>query len=469
MKLRIVVTEGPDKGRMFVFESRDRFVVGRSPDASLSVSRDPYFSRHHFLLEIDPPNVLLRDLKSANGTFLNDFDERVKQAQLRDGDVIRAGQTRIKLELRESEPATSDEDPSGAAGRSSGGSAGGFSTGGSSSGSSAGGSSSSGSAPSFERSPSGGPQDVRCTRCGVRAARERARTEPVTYFCESCRAELLAQPVLSPGYRLVRELGRGSMGAAYLATEEATGALRAVKIVVPHAALSEESRKGFLRDASEQTRLVHPRIVKVFDLRESTPGVFCSVMEYVEGGTAEQLLAGEGSGGLDPKKAATIVAQALEGLDFAHAAGVIHRDVKETNILLAGSSAVDVKLTDFGLARSFATSGASGFVHGPGAGAALSYMPPEQILNFREVKPAGDIYAMGAVLYRLLSGGHPIELGSRDLFLAVLEDPIVPLQKRRADVPAALAAVAERALEKRPQSRFATAAEMRAAILAAMP
>jgi len=451
MKLRIVVTEGPDTGRVFVFERRDRFVVGRSPEASLSVSRDPYFSRHHFLLEIDPPNVLLRDLKSANGTFLNEATERVGDAPLRDGDVIRAGKTRIRLEHGASDPDEQAEPdaPENAPG------------------------------PAFRKSDdarlpptSNDTEEVRCTRCGSRAKREqpRARAERVAYFCDACRVSLLDQPVLLLGYRLVRELGRGSMGVVYLAVEEATGTQRALKIVLPHAAQSEKARQLFLQEASEQVKLSHPRIVQVLALREVKLGMVCMAMEYVDGPSAEQLLAREGGSGLEPRLAATIIAQALEGLGFAHQAAVVHRDVKEANILVArdASGEVDVKLSDFGLAKSFATSGASGFTHGGAMGGTVLYMAPEQILNFRDVRPAADIYSMGVAFYRLLSGEYPIDVSTRDPFLAVLEDPIVPLRRRKPALPQELAAVAERALGKRPQDRFATAEDMRSAILAAL-
>jgi serine/threonine protein kinase len=273
-----------------------------------------------------------------------------------------------------------------------------------------------------------------------------------------------------PGYRVVRELGRGGMGAVYLALEEATGTLRALKIVLPQAALSERARRLFLREATEQGKLIHPRIVRVLELRETRPGVFCMAMEYMDGVNAEELLASEGRSGLDPRLAATIIAQALEGLGFAHQANVVHRDIKEANIIVARDAAggIDVKLSDFGLAKSFATSGASGFTHTGELAGTVPYMAPEQILNFRDVRPAADIYSMGVTLYRLLSGAFPIDFGKRDPFLAVLEDPIVPLRARKPLVAQGLAAVAERAIEKRPQDRFATAETMRAALLSAL-
>lgn len=463
MKLRIVVIEGPDKGRVFVFEQRDRFVVGRSADASLSVSRDRYFSRHHFLLEIDPPNVLLRDLKSANGTFLNDADKRVGEAALRDGDIIRAGQTRIRLELgsgARSSPQPERDDPFAAPDRAPRMGAGANRE-------------ATEPAPSTPPAPAAPnvPEEVRCLRCLTKAEREepRPRSENVVYFCEPCRSAILDKPALPSGYRLAREIGRGDMGAVYLALEEATGEPRALKIVIPRAALSEEARRLFLREATEQGKIAHPRIVRAHALRETRPGVFCVVMEHVDGQSAEELLAREGKPGLSPELAASIVAQALEGLGAAHQAGVVHRDVKEANILVARGAAggVEVKLSDLGLATSFATSGASGFTHeGEMRGAAL-YMAPEQVLSFSGVGPAADIYAMGVVFYRLLSGSYPIDFGSRDPFLAVLEDPIEPLARRAPSVPQGLAAVAEKALAKRAQDRFATAEGMREAILAA--
>src|SRR5262249_31919927 len=149
-----------------------------------------------------------------------------------------------------------------------------------------------------------------------------------------------------------------------------------------------------------------PNIVQVHDLAEPTPGSFCIVMEYVAGESAEQALA---RGPLPMVVAVNIACQALDGLSYAHQRGVVHRDVKEANLLLGADpwGRTVVKVADFGLAKNYHESGASGFTGDGTVAGTLPYMAREQLLDFRYVKPTADIYSMGVTLYRLLTGRYP--------------------------------------------------------------
>jgi serine/threonine-protein kinase len=131
---------------------------------------------------------------------------------------------------------------------------------------------------------------------------------------------------------------------------------------------------------------------------------------------------------------------------------------------------VFVKLSDFGLAKSYETSGASGFTSTGTIAGTVPYMAPEQILDFKNVKPAADLYSMGATLYHLLTNSLAYDFGREmDPLVMILEKPIVPLQKRKAAIPAALAKVVEKSLEKDPKNRFRSADEMRQALRTACP
>lgn len=438
VKVKITVVEGPDTGRSFTFAERDRFVVGRAADATFRVA-DTQVSRHHFLIEINPPHVLVRDLGSTNRTYLNGEPEPLGTATLRSGDRLRAGATTFALEVVHPPPP-----------------------------------------PPVQLSPdqqatmqpqaaTARPVTIRCFRCGRKAPGEEPSQERAAYFCEACRAGILTQPVFPSGYSLVREIGRGGMGAVYAARHQLMGVERALKIILPLAAMTERARRSFVREATEQARLRHPRIVEVHELLEMSPGVFCIVMELVDGVDAATLLAQSPERRLPLSLTATIVGQALDGLGHAHHLGVVHRDVKDANILIAGGSPdVAVKLADFGLAKAFETSGGSGFTRTGETGGTLHYMAPEQLLDYRGVRPAADLYSMGVVLYRLLTGAFPLEIAPDENPLTVLlEKPIVPLHRRAPDLPAALAAVVARALEKRPDRRFSTAEEMKNALLTA--
>lgn len=313
--------------------------------------------------------------------------------------------------------------------------------------------------------------EVPCRQCGLvvhcEMPHHKGHDEDVVFFCPGCRVTMLDMPTLPEGYRFLRELGRGGMGAVYLAAFE--GGERAIKTILPKGALSAELRRLFLQEASIQSRLRHPAIVEVFDFLEVSPGIFCMVMEYVPGKNAGELL---DQGPLTPAAAIGIVEKALAGLEYVHSQGVLHCDFKDPNILVGPSSgeSLSVKLSDFGLARPYAAHGASSITREGTISGTLAYMPPEQITDPFQVQPTADIYSVGATLYRLLSGAFPHEVPSgRSPVLAVLKDPIVPIRQRLPEVQEALEALIEKALSFEPSARFASAGEMRRALLEVLP
>ncbi len=422
MKVTLTVIAGPNAGQTFTYDRRDRFLVGRSSHAQLCVSRDKYFSRHHFMVEVNPPNVLLLDLRSTNGTSVNEKKKKVREALLSDGDVIYGGDTAVRVTV---------------------------------------------TGPDAMVAGFGAPMDaapalvpVTCDRCGAPASGERARdaAERVTFVCSRCQEALRATPSLPPGYRFVRLLGKGAMGSVVLATD-ASGRERAIKLVMPNAALSAEGRARFLADARAQAGLDHPNVVKVHEILEGAGGVFHVVMDAVDGKGLDDVLATRGS--LPWPEAVAIGRAVLDGLAHAHERGLVHRDLKPSNVLVGAGG---VWLADFGLARSYEESGASGFHHG-GEDDSTRYMAPEQILDFRNVGPASDLYALATILHRAITGQHPLPFGpDEDPFIVVLEGAPAPLASRAPQVPAALAALVDRGLAKDPAARWPSARAMRDAL-----
>ena len=181
----------------------------------------------------------------------------------------------------------------------------------------------------------------------------------MTFICEECREELKRQPQPVPGYQMIKMLGRGGMGCVMLARDEKSGRAVAIKTLLPEVAVTNVALRRFMREIDVGAALEHPNIVRYIESGTHNGAVYL-VTEYVEGSDAARLADSQG-GRLPYKEAIDIVAQSLDALAYAHGLGYIHRDIKESNILLTGSSpSYTAKLTDFGLAKSFTNTGMSG-------------------------------------------------------------------------------------------------------------
>ena len=428
MQVNLKVTAGPYRGRIFSFSQHDSFLIGRNPDAHLCLSDDRYFSRNHCLLEINPPHSFLRDLGSTNGTFVN--GQRVRDAFLKNGDRIQCGETILVVEVTAANlsETTADAMP----GR-----------------------------PVLVM--------VECVNCGRRAQAEASSPdEHLTFLCEDCRIELKRSPQAIPGYDTVKLLGRGGMGTVMLGREQRTGRAVAIKTLLPEFAVSDKAMRRFMREIDVAAALKHRNIVEFID-RGTHNGVVYLVTEFVDGSDASKLAEDQG-GRLRYEDALSIIVQALDALSFAHAQGYIHRDFKDQNILVAGQSPnLLAKLTDFGLAKSFTHSGMSGVTMAGEMAGTLAYMPPEQLRNFRDVKPQSDIYAVGMTTYSLLTGCLALDLSKNssvnDTIRAIFEQPAIPLKQRASHLPPAVCEIVDRALAKDPAQRWQTAGAMRNALL----
>ncbi|PWU24529.1 MAG: serine/threonine protein kinase [Candidatus Rokuibacteriota bacterium] len=252
-------------------------------------------------------------------------------------------------------------------------------------------------------------------------------------------------------YRIEGQLGGGGMAIVYAARDERLGRPVAIKVLADNLAADSEIRRRFLLESRIAASLSHPNIVKIYDSGED--GRPYIVMERVDGCTLGQELRRRGA--FPPGEAAAVAAQAAEGLAYAHAAGIVHRDIKPDNLLL--DSRGTLKITDFGIAHALESTRltATGTVLGTAA-----YLAPEQARG-EAVTPATDVYALGAVLYELLTGEPPhggATLG--ELLVRKLDQP-PPLPGVLAPgVPSGLDAATERCLAAEPRDR-PTAAELR--------
>ena len=462
-KLR--VEGGPRGGNSFSFDRPDRFLVGRAIDAHLRLPEDdPFVSRNHCLIEVYPPRLILTDLNSKNGTLVN--GRKTHQSGIKTGDQIRIGQTTLVAEHEEQREEAQHPiivpTPSSEAER---------------------------KHQVQIRTPA--PR-ARCSACQMELQNWPKQGPPslkqaAVYLCSSCaaRSELWDRVEKFGRYSLLREIGRGGMGIVYQAWDEWTGGVVALKILHPDAS-DERSRRMFQREMSVMTELHHPNIVRLYE-QGCNNGQQYLVSEWLEGGDLENLVTNTRRAPLFPTEAVPLLHHALQGLRYAHEHGFVHRDIKPTNLLLGRSagpnSPLITKLCDFGLAKSFIEAGASLMTcKGEAAGTAV-YMAPEQITNYRFVKPPADIYSLGVTSYFLLTGRLPFDLTSpleralgmavgekhKDQLLVVLEDDPIPIQKREQRIPDALATVIDRAVRKKEQERFRTAGEMQYALEEAVP
>jgi len=505
MEVVLRVEEGPQLGAEFRFCEADNFIVGREDPTShahFQLCGDPHVSRHHLLVEVRPPVCLVRDNGSLNKTYLRREEggewEEIDEAVVRDGDRIRVGRTVIEVRVLEAEgtaavpqpslqPASGDELLCIRCGA------------------------------TVEQPPELDGRSLRdtdfmCTGCRKtqasvleaaekdavaaepacaecrdsigRAAdadrRARELADVALYLCPKC-AERKRRTFKCVGdHEVIRRLGRGGMGIVYLVWHPETHRLAALKQLKPLGDPSPENGLRFLREITMMQDLVHPNLVRLYGAGQVGEDPYF-VSEYVPDGDLSQYVLDDGELQLSWRAAGELIADSLVGLSHFHISGdkCVHRDIKPENILVRkANGALIPKVADFGFARSYATHGGTVSYKGQYGGTPM-YMPPEQFTAFSRCEPPTDVYAMGVTLYYLLTGLYPLGFPPawqlkqgvrlrRDPVRIALEDEPRPIADVNPDVPANLAEVVDRAVDKDAGRRFQSAEEFRGAIVAVL-
>ena len=264
----------------------------------------------------------------------------------------------------------------------------------------------------------------------------------------------LLTTALADRYRLERELGAGGMATVYLAHDLKHGRPVAIKVLRPELAAVIGAER-FLAEIKTTANLQHPHILSLFDSGEAG-GLVYYVMPYVEGESLRERLEREKQLPID--EAVRIAREVADALDYAHQHGIVHRDIKPENVLLHGGHA---QVADFGIA--LAASRSEGSTRMTETGMSLGtpiYMAPEQAMGAREITPRADVYALGVMLYEMLTGDPPFTGSTPQAVVArVLTEQPRPLIPQRHTIPGSVEAAVLTALEKLPADRFATAAE----------
>ncbi len=270
----------------------------------------------------------------------------------------------------------------------------------------------------------------------------------------------LASSNAPPGYEIEGELGRGGMGVVYKARQEKLKRIVALKMILSGGHAGVDERMRFLAEAEAIAAIQHPGIVQIheFGTHEGLPFF---ALEFCVGGSLASKLNGTP---LPPRESAQLVEQIARAMQAAHERGIIHRDLKPANVLLAAcglagpSTDFTPKITDFGLARR--VEGGSGLTQTGAIMGTPSYMAPEQAEGKKGIGPAADVYALGAILYEMLTGRPPFRAAtSFDTIMQVVADDPVPPAQLNARVPRDLETVCLRCLRKEPGKRYVSAAD----------
>ncbi len=494
VQVALQFTQGYRSGEETVYTEPTVLLFGRAADCHPQLPQKGHesVSRHHCLVEINPPDICIRDLGSLHGTFVDGTligkrppgtdpapGQESPEHDLANGTEVRLTEEgRLAFRVRIHIPARCGacgaliaEDQKGDCAL-----------------------------------PSGGYLCRRCRQSNVPAtagkkqcawcrkdvADERGANRPGLFVCAACRANtegkvrsLAAQaqagnPELQviQDYTLGPELGQGGMGAVYLAQHDRTGQQVALKVMLPKIAADADAVTMFQREVRNTMALQHRHVVRLLDHGYSG-GAFFLVLEYCDGGSVDQLLVQRG-GPLPVDEAGEIILQALEGLEYAHQAeipfvrqkgggfapgkGLVHRDLKPANLFLTGGgSGRLVKIGDYGLAKAFDEIGLSGGTRTGEIAGTWEYMCRQQVIDYRSPRPKVDVWALAASLYYLLTGCLPRTFPSdKDPWLTVLETNPVPILQRNPSLPRRLAQLIDHALTEEPDIPFQTATQLKA-------
>jgi serine/threonine protein kinase len=300
--------------------------------------------------------------------------------------------------------------------------------------------------------------EIICPVCGGVHARDAP--------CESAVDSRLGG-ILDGKYEIIRILGAGGMGKVYEARHVRIGRRFAIKFLLPQYAAHPQILKRFENEARAAGTLVHENIAAVQDFGQAPDGSSYIVMDFLSGEDCEKLLGREGP--LPVARAVKIALQVCRGLQAAHQAGIVHRDLKPANLFLTQrADRTDlVKILDFGIAKVRSDAGAS--TAGTASGVALGtayYMSPEQARGEKTVDNRTDVYALGVILYELLSGKKPFQGDSvLQIIFSILNRPPPPLESLCTRLPVGLPAVVARAMRFGADERYATVEDLGEALI----
>lgn len=417
----VVTLEGPVSGT-FVLAKGQGVVIGRSLQVDVSVD-DLRISRRHCRIEHGDKGVSVLDLRSANGTYVN--GQRINKAALRPGDKLQVGNSNLTVTIQ-----YGDEDY-------------------------------------LERS-------YTCDQCRRAISLMTFADGDVIqlgekFICPQCRdkqstpefslLELdIVQRLFQEGFEVLEKLSISGLVPIYKARKRSLDQLVAIKALPLSGAVSQKKVSRFVQEAKAQARLRHRNIVAIYDVR-SLPDLIYIVMELIEGETLLQMIQRSGSR-LAVRDALRIAYQVGRALGHAHDKGIVHRDVKPSNIMIGLDG--DAKLIDFGLAKNMHELSLGITSDGETLGT-VGYMAPEQVRTAKEADTRADLYALGATLFHCLAGRPPFIARSEAQLIEELERSAPPLELL-VGVPLSAVTFIVKLMQRNPEDRFDSPHTMLAAM-----
>ncbi len=452
--ITLTITTGKLTGKQYLFDTRTTCLIGRNDDCYLSIpcDIDRRISRYHCLLDINPPDIKIKDLGSLNGTYINNQKIGGRQSgqspeearnlnfpeyDLQNGDQITIGDIVFSVSIKTIQPQPINNQNHGS------------------------------QTPRLIQQPPHNKNNL---------------FEIIQKLIKSAIGRGNELKVLS-NYQIIQSIGKGGFGEVYLAQHSQTGKKVALKVMLPEIAQDENNIKMFMREISNLKSLNHPHVVKLLD-DDYAENIFFLVMEYYEAGNVDDLMQKLG-GKLPLDMALQIILQVLDGLIYTHNAeipyvkladggyqkgkGLVHRDIKPQNIFLCNiNGKLTAKIGDYGLAKSFDLAGLTGQTLTKTIGGTPGFIPRQQLLKYRTPDPSMDVWAAAASLYNMLTGDFPRNF-TKDPFIDIMENDPVAILQRDSHIPQSLARVIDLALIEKPQIYFQSAVDFKKELMKVIP
>ena len=433
IKATLVCTSGPLAGRIFNMEGERVFIFGRHPKVTYNLAIDPSISQLHFLIDTSDNRIRIIDIGSTNGLMVNNtlYGGRagitpVPFVVLEHGDIVMAGSNHFRVDL----PGAPEEDIQELL-------------------------------EPWIAIPPVPPERYDSSATTPQGAEEASASAKPRRADTATIINPSRFPAIK-GYTIIEKIYQNDSREVYKAIRDQNGEKAAIAVLLAETVGNRSAVDSFLREIQINQQLVHPNIVRYLEdgMVDSAPYM---ALEYVAGGTLEQLLHGLPDGRMSYEQVVPLFTQLLEAVGHMHRMGLAHKDIKPENILLdpRRGGGMAPKLSGLGLAGH--VSGEAGDFT-PGEGIVHACMPPELVEDITKTLPQSDVFGVAATVYHMLSGRMMYDLGTKDLAMSIIKGEIFPILILRSELPGRFVKVIDKALAHSPEGRYADAEAMLAAL-----